>query len=194
MLTDILASFSSFTWIIFVVGGIFSSLWFLERLAGIYSEELREWLKFIAYFGFVIGVLVLIVTAINLIGPYLSTPISGKQIGWDVTVVGFILGATLCLRPIKDMKWAALISLAVGCIAMITVWVLFPSQVGPTLIGLILGFMFVFYMSVKFVEDIYATLGKILTSPPVAVGIGILAIIQGLLLLFGSSIITLISF
>lgn len=194
MITNILTFVSSLTFLILIVGGIFSSLYFLERISAVFSEELQEWVKFVAYFGFVIGILVLINAASNLVIPHLnSQDISfGKEVGWDVTIIGLVLGVTLCLRPIKDYRWAAIITLTLGCALMILIWLLAPSSVDLILIGVVIGFLFVFYMSLKFVEDIYSLLGDLLTAPPVAVGIGIVAIIEGILLFFGSSLITLI--
>ncbi|KKL76864.1 hypothetical protein LCGC14_2040610, partial [marine sediment metagenome] len=85
---------------------IFSSLYFIERVSGVISEDLQEWVKYIAYFGFVIGILVLINAASNLVLPHIDsqTVSTGKEVGWDVTVLGLVLGVTLCLRSIKQ-KW-----------------------------------------------------------------------------------------
>ncbi|MHA1990566.1 MAG: hypothetical protein ACW981_10045 [Candidatus Hodarchaeales archaeon] len=194
MITNVLTFISSITFLILIVGGLFSSLYFLERISAVFSEELQEWVKYVAYFGFVIGILVLINAASNLVIPHLeSQNVSfGKETGWDVTILGLILGVTLCLRPIKDYRWAAIITLTMGCVLMILIWMLAPSSVDEILIAVVIGFLFVFYMSLKFVEDIYSLLGDLLTAPPVAVGIGIVAIIQGILLFFGLSLSTLI--
>jgi len=189
MQADFLLLFSRFTWVFFVLGGIFSMLWFVERLSTVFSEEMKEWIKFIAYFGFPVGIVILGVTAINLIAPYLIPPETGVQTGWDVTILGFVLGATVCLRPIKDFKWAALFSLGAGCLSMIFIWLIFaPTSVSPALIGIVLGFMFVTYVSLKFIEDLWVLLGNVLTSPPIAIGLGGLAIVQGILLLFATSL------
>lgn len=195
MITDVLQIVSSWTFLILIVGGIFSSLYFLERISAVFSEELQEWVKYVAYFGFIVGIIVLINTASNLVLPHLNDVTItdlGKQVGWDVTILGFVLGITLCLRPIKDYRWAAIITLTMGCALMILIWLLAPSSVDQVLIILVIGFLFVFYMSLKFIEDIYSLLGDILTAPPIAVGIGIIAIVEGILLLFNSSLITLI--
>ena len=189
MITNVLMLISSLSFLFLIVGGIFSSLYFIERISGVFSEDLQEWVKYIAYFGFAIGILVLINAASNLVLPHLDseTVSTGKEVGWDVTILGFILGVTLCLRPIKDYRWAAIITLTIGVLSMILIWLLAPSSVNEILIIAMLAFLFVFYMSLKFIEDIYSLLGDILTSPPLALGIGVLAIIEGILLFFGSS-------
>ena len=189
MITNVLTLISSLSFLFLIVGGIFSSLYFIERISGVFSEDLQEWVKYIAYFGFAIGILVLINAASNLVLPHLDseTVSTGKEVGWDVTILGFILGVTLCLRPIKDYRWAAIITLTIGVLSMILIWLLAPSSVNEILIIAMLAFLFVFYMSLKFIEDIYSLLGDILTSPPLALGIGVLAIIEGILLFFGSS-------
>ena len=187
---ELLRNISLLTSIVLIVGGIFSCLWFLERVASVYNKNLQEWIKFIAYGGFIVGIIVLFVIAIDLVAPYFSE--TGKQTGWDIIIIGLVLGVSICLRPIKDMKWAALISLVIGVISMILIWFIVPSDVAPYLIGLALGLMFVFYMSVKFVEDIYSIIGNVLSAPPVALGIGLLAILEGVLLLFGTSLKALV--
>ena len=187
---ELLRNISLLTSIVLIVGGIFSCLWFLERVASVYNKNLQEWIKFIAYGGFIVGIIVLFVIAIDLVAPYFSE--TGKQTGWDIIIIGLFLGVSICLRPIKDMKWAALISLVIGVISMILIWFIVPSDVAPYLIGLALGLMFVFYMSLKFVEDIYSIIGNVLSAPPVALGIGLLAILEGALLLFGTSLKALV--
>ncbi|OLS25909.1 MAG: hypothetical protein HeimC3_11830 [Candidatus Heimdallarchaeota archaeon LC_3] len=194
MITTILELISSLSFLFLIIGGIFSSLYFIERVSGVISEDLQEWVKYIAYFGFVIGILVLINAASNLVLPHIDsqTVSTGKEVGWDVTVLGLVLGVTLCLRPIKDYRWAAILTLTIGVLSMILIWFLAPSSVNEILIVAMLVFLFVFYMSLKFIEDIYTLLGDILTSPPLVLGIGVLAIIQGILLFFGTSILGII--
>ena len=181
VLVDLLRNISLMTSIVLIIGGIFSCLWFLERVASVYNKNLQEWIKFIAYGGFIVGIIVLFVIGIDLIAPYFKSPETGKQTGWDIIIIGIILGVTICLRPIKDMKWAALISLVVGVFSMILIWFIVPTNIAPYHIGLALGLMFIFYMSLKFVVDIYSTLANILSSPPVAVAIAVLAILEGVL-------------
>ena len=187
---ELLRNISLLTSIVLIVGGIFSCLWFLERVASVYNKNLQEWIKFIAYGGFIVGIIVLFVIAIDLVAPYFSE--TGKQTGWDIIIIGLVLGVSICLRPIKDMKWAALISLVIGVISMILIWFIVPSDVAPYLIGLALGLMFVFYMSLKFEEDIYSFICIVLSVHSLVLGILFLAFLDGALLLFGTSLKALV--
>ena len=193
MLTwDIVNLLSATSWLIFIIAGVISTLSFLSRIADVFEyETISEWMNFIAYSGFVVGVVILAVTAANLIGPHLNPAIIGHQTQWDTTVLGLITGFALSLKPIKDMKWAALITLGVGGIIMILFWVFVPSPPGGVLIAIIVILMLIVYIALKFIEDFYILLSSVLTSPPVAIGLGVLCVLEGILLFFGSSLLTL---
>ncbi|MHA2365068.1 MAG: hypothetical protein ACXAC7_14010 [Candidatus Hodarchaeales archaeon] len=182
---------SSSTWLIFIIAGIISSLSFASRVAEVFeNESLAEWLKFIAYSGFVIGVVILAVTAANFIGPHVTPRVTGKQTGWDVLVLGLVTGLALSLKPIKDMKWAALVTVGVGVGIMILIWMFVPSGPSYPLIAVVLIICFIVYIAFKFIEDFYLLISDILTLPPVAVGLGVLCIIEGILLLLDNSLLS----
>lgn len=184
----IVSTASSFTWLVLIVSGIISIFSFGEKMANIMEkEDVAEWLKFGSYFGFVFGILSLIVTAFNLIGPHLSDAVTGFQTQWDAVVIGLAIGAALALKPIKDMKWASLGSLAGGIVVMILIWMVWSSVPSPVLIAAGVITLLILFMALKFVEDFYLLVSSIVTSPPISVGLGLIAILEGLLLLFGSS-------
>lgn len=185
---------SDFTWLIFIIAGIISTLSFLARIADVFEKEaISEWLNFIAYSGFVLGVLILATTAANFIGPHIVPPITKNQTGWDILVLGLVTGFALSLKPIKDMKWAALITLGVGGLIMILFWLFVPSAPSTLLIILIILLMLIIYMALKFIEDFYTILSSVLTSPPIAVGLGVLCIIEGILLILNSSLLEILT-
>ena len=193
-MNEIVSSFSSITWFILIASGILSILSFGERLASVLEKEnFTEWLKFASIFGFIFGVFSLIVTAFNLIGPHLTPAITGGQTEWDVLLIGLAIGAALALKPIKDMKWASLVSLSGGIGIMILIWMMFPSA--PSTLLIIAGVisLLLLYLALKFIEDFYLLISSVVTSPPISVGLGVLALLEGVLLLFNSSILFLLT-
>ena len=192
----IVSTVSNLTWLVFIVSGIISMLSFGERLASVLEKEnVKEWLKFGSMFGFVFGVLSLIVTAFNLIGPHLKDAVTGPQTQWDAVLIGLALGAALALKPIKDMKWASLVSLAGGILVMILIWLVYPNALNHSWILIVAGVvtLFILFMATKFIEDFYLLISSIVTSPPISVGLGILGIVEGLLLLFNTSILNILT-
>jgi len=190
----IVAIASNFTWLILIIAGIISILSFGERVATIMEkEDIKEWLKFASMFGFVFGVLALIVTAFNLIGPHLKEPVAGNQTQWDAVLISLAIGAALALKPIKDMKWASLVSLCGGIGVMILIWLIFPAAPSFLLIGAGLITLLLLFLALKFIEDFYLLISSIVTSPPITVGLGLLSLLEGVLLLFGSSFLAILT-
>ena len=187
----IVSFFTGITPLVLIGDGIISILSFGEKIASVMEREsLSEWLKFISYFGFVFGILSLIVTAFNFISPYLgNNAVAGSQTHWDILVIGLAIGAALALKPIKDMKWASIISLAGGIAVMIIIWLIWSSAPSSVLIVAGIVTLLVLYLAFKFIEDFYLLISSIVTSPPVSVGLGILAVLEGVLLVFHTSIL-----
>lgn len=188
----LVSSFSDLTWLILIASGIISILAFIERLATVLEkEELAEWLKFISIFGFIFGIASLIVTAFNFIGPHLDPPVTSIQTTWEILLTGLALGLTLTLKPIKNMKWASLVSLSAGIGVSLLIWITIPSAPAPILIGLGVLTLLILYLALKFIEDFYLLISSIVTSPPLTVGLGIIGLVEGLLLMANTSIITI---
>ena len=190
---DALVSFvSNLTFLIFIGSGIISVLSFGEKVASVMEkEDVAEWLKFISYFGFVFGILTLIATAFNLIGPHLKSAVTGPQTHWDALLIGLAIGAALALKPIKNMKWASLASLTGGIAVMILIWIAWPAAPNALLIVAGIVTLLLLFLALKFVEDFYLLISSIVTAPPISVGLGLLAIIEGILLFFHSSLLAI---
>ena len=183
---------SSLTWLILIISGIISILSFGEKIASVMEKEnIAEWLKFLSYFGFVFGILALMATAFNLIGPHLKPPVSGDQTQWDSVLIGLAIGAALVLKPIKNMKWASLASLIGGILVMMLIWFVWHSA--PSFVLIIAGVLtlLILFLALKFIEDFYLLISSIVTSPPISVGLGLIAIIEGILLLFNHSFLAI---
>lgn len=190
---DPIVSFvSNLTWLILIISGIISILSFGEKIASVMEKEnIAEWLKFLSYFGFLFGILSLIVTAFNLIGPHLTPAVTGPQTQWDAVLIGLAIGAALALKPIKDMKWASLVSLSGGIVVMILIWFIWNTAPSFVLIIAGVGTLLILFLALKFIEDFYLMISSIVTSPPISVGLGLIAILEGLLLLFNISFLAI---
>ena len=99
-----------------------------------------------------------------------------------------VAGLMLFLRPVKGVRWAALVGLAVGLLASYYAY----SVLHVTTTVLIIVFVaatLLLYLLFKFAEDLLGIIGGILSFPPIAVIIGIVCIAQALLVLMGTSLI-----
>lgn len=177
---DILTFLSIYSNYILIVSGIVLFLDIFEWKAG--KEEDWKWkLKLIAAAGFIFGILDLIIVA------------SGWSTGTmdTATIVIFIVaGLALTLAPTVKLPMAGLIALGIGGVSAFFIsgfihnmWVI--AAVFIVIVAIIFAFA-------KAVEEVLDFIGKILGFPLVSIILGILCVIQGILLIFGSSIMLLI--
>ena len=103
------------------------------------------------------------------------------------------------LKPIKDFPWAALMGLIAGGLVAGAVYFFLPLPETVAGIASIWVYLIIFfvpavivYMIFKFIEDILKLLGTILASKPVTLIVGIVCIVQGILLLLGFNIFTML--
>ena len=148
--------------------------------------------RFLALVGFLIGIIVFIVAvdyglALNFLSSIIQIPApadlsSSAYLKYFLPAM-IILGILLVSRPIKNIRWASLISLAVGSLVLYFLRILFPS-LGPTV--LVIVFLIAaaaVYLLLKFVEDIFKLVSSILAFTPIAIAIGLINIYFGALLL-----------
>jgi hypothetical protein len=93
-----------------------------------------------------------------------------------------VLGVLLFSRPIRNIRWASLIGLAVGVLATYYVRVLLPTLSSTILIVVFLIATVAVYTLLRFVEDILEFIGTVLAFPPIAVAIGLVSIYFGILI------------
>jgi hypothetical protein len=98
-----------------------------------------------------------------------------------------LVGFALVMKPIKMFPWAALLSLLVSGGVTVLVWKFLNIQI-QWLILIFVVILIVTYLLFKFIESIFKAIASILTFPVVAVPLGIICIIQGILLLIGSTL------
>lgn len=117
--------------------------------------------------------------------------------GWDSVTQTLLIvtGIALFLKPIKDIRWASLIGLAAGCLCLGYVMLLNPLP--PSIFGIESKWIYTViflvptlftYLLFKFVEDLLTFIGTILSFRLVAITIGTLCVIQGVLLLLDRSL------
>ena len=148
--------------------------------------------RIIAFFGFFVGILVIVTGAA-------AWQAQTTNIDNYTAALFIIAGLALMLKPIKDFPWAALIGLIAGSLCAGAVYFFFPLPETVFGIGSIWIYIAIFlipavivYMVFKFIEDVLKMVGTILGSRPITFIIGIVCIAQGVLLLIGSNIFTIL--
>ncbi len=94
-----------------------------------------------------------------------------------------VLGVLLVSRPIRNVRWASLISLSLGLIIPYFLRTFIPSIFSGT-IALAIVFLIVtlaIYTLLRLVEDIFKFISSVLAFPPVAIAIGLANIYFGIL-------------
>jgi len=99
-----------------------------------------------------------------------------------------LVGACLMLKPLRNVRWAALMALMAGGSAAYLVQSNF--QVSNAVLAIIfLAIAVISYLILKFIEDALRLVGSILAFPPISILIGTVAILHGILLLLGQSVV-----
>jgi len=176
---------------ILILGGIVAASWLLEKLARpapVVGEPVSWLVKVTSLFGFFVGILLLVTAAV-----VWST--EAPQVDTGTRYLLIVTGLALFLKPLKDIPWAALIGLAVGGLCVVFVFLFYPLPetvyvltygISSKWIYLVIFFipaLFVYMLS-KFVEDVLRLIGMILAFKPVAITLGLICIVQGILLKF----------
>jgi len=146
--------------------------------------------RFISAVGFPFGVVVLILAAdiglgLNFLSSIfgLNAPPSSAdhpylKYYFPVTIV---LGILLISRPIRNVRWASLVSLGMGLLASAYLRIYFAG-LSTTILGIVFAIVaLAIYMVLRFVEDIFDFIGRILAFPPFATGIGLVSLYFGIL-------------
>jgi nicotinamide riboside transporter PnuC len=168
---------------ILILGGIIAASWLFERTI----KPLSWIIKIASFFGFIIGILLMITAAV--VWP---TPDGYTQYLLIAT------GLALILKPIKDIPWAALIASLIGGLCAGYVYLYIPLEtvfgISSTWVYLIIFFVpaLLVYVLFKFIEDLLRLVGAILASRPVSIILGLICIVQGFLLLLNKSLFTIL--
>jgi hypothetical protein len=184
-----------YTSYILILGGIIAASWLLERLVKpvpVVGEPASGFMKIMSLFGFFVGILLIVTAAV-------AWSVEAPQVDTGTQYLLIVAGLALFLKPLKDIPWAALLGLVVGglCVGFVFLFYPLPEAVyGISSIWIYLLIFFVpalfVYIVFKFIEDVLKLIGMILTFKPVALAIGLVCIIQGILLLLNTSLFTIL--
>jgi hypothetical protein len=148
-------------------------------LAPLFRGPLKPVSRLLVIVGFFLGILAIVLTYIIFS--------SGHYDVFTLVILG-VAGLMLFLRPVRGVRWAALVALVVGLLASYYVYNTF--QVTTTvLIIVFVAATLLLYLLFKFAEDLLGIIGGVLSFPPIAIIIGIACILQAILVLMGTSLI-----
>ncbi|WEU40064.1 MAG: hypothetical protein OdinLCB4_006225 [Candidatus Odinarchaeum yellowstonii] len=174
-----LAALVNYANIILIISGV---ILFLDILEWKKSKEEWKWkLKLLAVVGFILGIIDLIVVASGWSRGVMDT----------ATIILFILaGLALTLAPTVQLPLAGLLALGVGGVAAFYIsGFIHNTWIIAAVFIIIVAVIFLF---AKAVEEVLDLLGKILGFPLISMILGSLCVLQGVLLLLGSSLILII--
>jgi len=148
-------------------------------LAPLFRGPLKPISRVLVVIGFFLGIFALVlVYAVFSSGHY------------DVFTLGVlgVAGLMLFLRPVRNVRWAALVALVVGLLVSYYAYNVFHVTT-TVLIIVFVAAMLLLYLLFKFAEDLLGIIAGILSFPPIAVIIGIICVLQAILILMGTSLI-----
>lgn len=193
---ELLEAISTLSGLTLILTGIASMSWLIVRMSDVLvSADPESWENILTWAGSIIGIFALITAAADMVIPYSETIATDWEPGVnnDFATISILLivGVLLVLRPIKDIPFAAAIGLiiGIGLFSGIVYFLGVDNAVNQWVAILVIATIVAVYIALKIVEDLYKLLGGILTSPPVSIGLGVLAIIQGIFVLLNSSIL-----
>ncbi|TMI55395.1 hypothetical protein E6H18_09205 [Candidatus Bathyarchaeota archaeon] len=169
--------------IILVVGGLCACAPLFKRV----SQSLGRALSVL---GFLVGIVVLIVAVDYALGfNFLSAAISDALAATSSPYLKYflpamiLLGILLISRPIRNVRWASIISLALGLLIAYFLRTLLPSLFTGSTVLLIVFLIatLAIYTLLRLVEDLFDFIGSVLAFPPIAIAIGVVNIYFGIL-------------
>ena len=151
-------------------------------VAPLFRGPLRPVSRVLVVVGFFLGVFALILVY--------AAYSSGHYDVFTLVVLG-VAGLMLFLRPVRNVRWAALVALVAGLLVSYYAYNVFQLTT-TVLIIVFAAATLLLYLLFKFAEDLLGIIAGILSFPPIAVIIGIACVAQAILLLMGSSLMSYI--
>jgi hypothetical protein len=173
--------------ILLVVGG-------LCALAPLFKRVSQGLGRFVTILGLSLGIVVLVVAvdyalALYFLSSVIQIPrpadlssLSSPYLKYFLPAM-IVLGVLLVSRPIRNVRWASLISLAVGLLVTYFLQTVFSSVGTTVLVVVFLIATLAIYTLLRFVEDIFNLIGSILAFTPISIAIGLVNIYFGILFL-----------
>lgn len=98
------------------------------------------------------------------------------------------LGVLLVSRPVRNVRWAAILSLGLGLLVLYFLSLFVPS-LSITDVAIVLPIVVIaIYVLLKFVEDFFKLVTSVLAFTPIALAIGLIEIYFGVLLWSASAL------
>lgn len=148
--------------------------------------------RLLSIIGFFVGIAIIIVAADTALGlDFFSSRFTSPSIAALESVSPYlvyylplmiVLGLLLFSRPLRNIRWASLISLAVGLLIAYYLGIIFSGMTSTILIVVFLIATLAIYTLLRFVEDIFGFVGTVLAFPPIAVGVGLVAVYFGIII------------
>jgi hypothetical protein len=180
---------------ILIIGGFVAISWFVQRLVRpvpVIGTTASLLTKIVSFFGFFVGIILIITGAA-------AWSSQAPNVDNYTQYLLMIAGLGLMLKPIKDFPWAALLGLIAGGLSAGAVYFFFPLPETVFGIASIWIYLIIFlipaviiYIIFKFIEDVFKLIGTLLASKPVTLIIGFVCIAQGILLLIGSNLFSIL--
>ncbi|UCE12621.1 MAG: hypothetical protein JSV04_10555 [Candidatus Heimdallarchaeota archaeon] len=189
VIENVLHNLVFWSFIILILGGLLAASWLFVRLAGVSSDDMSNLVEKLSLLGFPVGIVALITIGAGFLLWSTMENFMDEYPAFDLFSIFClgILGLVLILRPIKDFRFGAFISLALGLLGA-GVLVLVGAESVQLLAVVFIVIFLAIYLSIKIIEDLYLLIAEVLSSPLISVCVGILCIIQGILQFFGLSI------
>lgn len=168
-----------------------------ERKVEDWDYKITRFLKILTLLGFIVGALSVISGVAELILDvppsiaYANTVADSRNIFTAIMLI--VLGLFTFLKPLNDLPIASIIGIAVATLIVIFASLMIPQKlveliavfIDPRIV-LVIVFIIVFAITalvVKFYIGGLMALSKVISWPPIAIGIAIFCFIQGFLLL-----------
>ena len=180
---------------ILIIGGFIAMSWFLQRVfkpVPVVGTTASILTKIVSFFGFFVGIVLIITGAA-------AWKAQAPNIDTYTVILFIVAGLALMLKPIRDFPWAALLGLIAGTLSAGVVYFFFTLPATIFGIDAIWFYVAIFlipavivYMVFKFIEDVLKLLGLLLASRPVTLIVGAICITQGILLILGMNLFTIL--
>jgi hypothetical protein len=162
-----------------IVGGLLSIV-----VAAYGHREDSHWDEVGTFIGFMVG------AAMFVIAFFAGTE---STVEWSTLVLIILLAATLFLKPMRQIPWAGVLGVIVGAAAAVAASFVLPSTILGVDEWVILVVIFfivgaIVHTVLHFLEDVLAIATMVLDWKPIMVMIGLVAMVEGALLMMDTSI------
>jgi len=151
-------------------------------LAPLFRGRLKPISILLVAVGFLVGILSLLLA-------YLI--FSKGSYDLATLVILTVAGLMLFLRPVRNLRWAALVAFLAGLFISYYAYSTFTLTT-TALIVIFVAATLLLYLLFKFAEDLLGIIGGVLSFPPIAIIIGTICVLQAILILIGTSLLVYI--